>query len=161
MKRPWRWLIIGGVAICIIAMLIGWWLGSGHELTTDANKLIGLGRLAGMVAAITVLLQLLVMSRAPFIENNFDLEELNTFHRYSGYTMVYALVAHLVFLVVGYNMNMHLGLWGQFIYFNTSFDDVLKATAGSIWQLVQLPLYAVACHTKRGIFCILLFTQVF
>lgn len=113
-------------------MLFGWWTGSGQDLTTHSTRLIAIGRLAGIVAAASVLLELLVMSRAPFIEKNFDLEEINEFHRYNGYTMTYALIVHLVFLVMGYGIVNKLGWWPQFLQLNTGFEDVLKATIGSV-----------------------------
>lgn len=113
-------------------MLFGWWLGSGHELSSQATKLVAIGRLAGIIATICVLLELLVMSRAPFIEQNFDLHEINEFHRYLGYTMTFALIAHMMFLTVGYGVTDHLSLWPQFVQLNNQFEDVLKATIGSV-----------------------------
>lgn len=131
MIRIQRSLILGIVAAVIIIMLSGWWLGTGQDLSSHATRLIAIGRLAGIIATISVLLELLVMSRAPFIERNFDLEEINEFHRYNGYTMTYALIVHIVFLVMGYGITSHLGWWPQFLQFNTTFEDVLKATIGS------------------------------
>lgn len=127
---------MGVLAACFCVMVFGWWHVTGQEISSDASKLIAIARLAGIVATGAVLLQLLLMSRAPFIENNFDLEEINTFHRYNGYVMVYALIAHVLFLLVGYRMNTDLGWWPQFVQFNTEFEDVLKATIGSIFFFV-------------------------
>ena len=133
MNQIQRQLVIAIIGTCLLVMLVGWWLGTGQDMASQASRLIAIGRLAGIVATAAVLLELLVMSRAPFIEKNFDLEEINTFHRYNGYTMVFALIAHIVFLVIGYNVNSHIGLFDQFIQFNTGFEDVLKASIGSIF----------------------------
>jgi len=132
MIRTQRWLVLGLIAMVIGLMLFGWWSGTGQDVASQATRLIAIGRLAGIVATISVLLELLVMSRAPFIERNFDLEEINDFHRYNGYTMTYALIAHIVFLVMGYGVTSHLGWWPQFLQLNTAFEDVLKATIGSV-----------------------------
>jgi len=136
MIRIQRYVIISLLAVCFGVMIFGWWHVTGQEISSDASKLIAIARLAGIVATGAVLLQLLLMSRASFIENNFDLEEINTFHRYNGYVMVYALIAHVLFLLVGYRMNTGLGWWPQFVQFNTGFEDVLKATIGSVFFFV-------------------------
>lgn len=127
-----RAFIITTIAITIGVMLFGWWLGSGHGLTSHATKFIAIGRLAGIVATACVLLELLVMSRAPFIEKNFELEEINDFHRYNGYAMTYALITHMLFLTLGYSITSHTTLWSQFWGFTNQFEDVLKAMIGSV-----------------------------
>ncbi len=131
MIRKQRAIILVTIALALGIMLFGWWSGTGHHLTSQSTKLIAIGRLAGIVATAAVLLELLVMSRAPFIERNFDLEEINEFHRYNGYTMTYALLVHIVALVAGYGIVNHLGWWGQFWGFSSEFEDVLKAIIGS------------------------------
>lgn len=125
-------MVLVTISAVLLTMFAGWWLGTGQEISGQASKLIAIGRLAGIVATASVLLELLLMSRAPFIEKNFDLEEINEFHRLNGYTMVYALGVHIVFLVMGYGVNSHLGWWPQFVELNTGFEDVLKATIGSV-----------------------------
>lgn len=132
MIRKQRAFVLISISVILITMLAGWWLGTGQEITGQASKLIAIGRLAGIVATASVLLELLVISRAPFIERNFDLEEIFEFHRYNGFTMVFALVAHMVFLVAGYGVTDNLGWWPQFLQLNTGFEGVLKATIGSI-----------------------------
>lgn len=131
MIRKQRLIIFAIIGISLALMLFGWWSGTGHGLTSHSAKLIAIGRLAGIVATAAVLLELLVMSRAPFIENNFDLEEINEFHRYNGYTMTYALLTHIVFLVMGYGIVDKLGWWNQFWGFTSQFEDVLKTIIGS------------------------------
>lgn len=132
MLRKQRLLVLLVIAAVILTMFAGWLMGTGQDITGQASKLIAIGRLAGIVATASVLLELLLMSRAPFIEKNFDLEEINEFHRLNGYTMVYALCTHVVFLVMGYGVNSHLGWWPQFLQLNTGFEDVLKASIGSV-----------------------------
>ena len=127
-----RFIIFSSVIAVIAVMLYGWWLGSGHELTSQATKLVAIARLAGIVATIAVLLELFMMSRAPFIERNFDLHDILEFHRYIGYTLTIALIIHVTFLTVGYGITDNLSLWPQFLQLNTQFADVFKASIGSI-----------------------------
>lgn len=132
MIRKQRYLVLVVISVIIMAMLAGWWLGTGQDISGQASKLIAIGRLAGIIAAASVLLELLVMSRAPFIERNFDLEEINEFHRYNGFTMIFALVAHMMFLVAGYGVLSNIGWWPQLLQLNSGFEDVFKATIGTV-----------------------------
>ncbi|MFO0882350.1 MAG: ferric reductase-like transmembrane domain-containing protein [Candidatus Saccharimonadales bacterium] len=143
-----RALIITTIVVAVGIMLFGWWLGSGHQLTSHATKFIAIGRLAGIVATASVLLELLVMSRAPFIEKNFELEEINDFHRYNGYTMTYALIVHILFLTLGYSITGHTNLWTQFWGFTNQFEDVLKAIIGSV-VFFTIAIFSMHAMRKR------------
>jgi predicted ferric reductase len=129
--RKKRQFILGAIALVLLIMFYGWLIKSGHTLTTSSERIIAISRLAGIVATAGVLLEFLVMSRAPFIENNFSLEEINEFHRYAGYTIVYSLIVHVVFVTVGYGALDHLSLWRQFWAFPSQFSGLLSALVGS------------------------------
>ena len=117
-------------------MFYGWFIKSGHGLNTSSDRIIAISRIAGIIATAGVLLEFLVMSRAPFIEDNFSLEEINEFHRYAGYTIVYSLIVHIVFVTVGYGALDHFSLWKQFWSFPSQFSGLLSALVGSAALLV-------------------------
>jgi len=129
--RQKRQFILGAITLLLLIMFYGWLIKSGHTLTTSSERIIAISRLAGIIATAGVLLEFLVMSRAPFIENNFSLEEINEFHRYAGYTIVYSLIVHVVFVTVGYGTLDHLSLWRQFWAFPSQFSGLLSALVGS------------------------------
>lgn len=145
-RTLWRITLLSSIGLIISAMLFGWWVSTGSAISSDASKFIAIGRLAGIVATVSVLLELFVMSRAPIVEKNFDLEEVNDFHRYNGYTMTYALLAHVVFLVMGYGVLSHMGWWDQLWGFTSQFEDVLKAIIGSV---VFFAVAVVSLHVVR------------
>ena len=129
--RQKRQFILAAIALVLLVMFYGWLIKSGHTLTTSSERIIAISRIAGIIATAGVLLEFLVMSRAPFIENNFSLEEINEFHRYAGYTIVYSLIVHVVFVTVGYGALDHLSLWRQFWVFPSQFSGLLSALVGS------------------------------
>jgi len=130
--RQKRQFILGAIALLLLIMFYGWLIKSGHTLTTSSERIIAISRLAGIIATAGVLLEFLVMSRAPFIENNFSLEEINEFHRYAGYAIVYSLIVHVVFVTIGYGALDHLSLWRQFWAFPSQFSGLLSALVGSV-----------------------------
>ena len=121
-------------------MFYGWFIKSGHGLNTSSDRIIAISRIAGIIATAGVLLEFLVMSRAPFIEDNFSLEEINEFHRYAGYTIFYSLIVHIVFVTVGYGAIDHFSLWKQFWSFPSQFSGLLSALVGSAALLVAAAL---------------------
>jgi len=129
--RQKRQFILSAVALLLLIMFYGWLIKSGQNLTTSSDRIIAISRLAGIIATAGVLLEFLIMSRAPFIENNFSLEEINEFHRYAGYAIVYSLIVHVVFVTVGYAALDHLSLWRQFWAFPGQFSGLLSALVGS------------------------------
>ena len=135
MKKQ-RQFILTFIAFALLVMFYGWFIKSGHGLNTSSDRIIAISRIAGIIATAGVLLEFLVMSRAPFIEDNFSLEEINEFHRYAGYTIVYSLIVHIVFVTVGYGALDHFSLWKQFWSFPSQFSGLLSALVGSAALLV-------------------------
>lgn len=111
---------------------LGWWLGSGHgTMAMPGERLIAIGRLFGLLATVSILLEVFLMSRIPFMERAFDLHEYVDLHRLTGYAILLAISGHAAFLTLGYAAPGHTGLWQQFLNLNTGYEDVLKATIGT------------------------------
>ena len=72
MKKQ-RQFILTIIAFALLVMFYGWFIKSGHGLNTSSDRIIAISRIAGIIATAGVLLEFLVMSRAPFIEDNFSL----------------------------------------------------------------------------------------
>lgn len=120
------------LAEAFVVMIIGFWLGSMQELSSVANKIVAIGRWMGLVTTFAILLEVLLMSRLPFIEKNFDLDEISQLHRLNGFTILFGVIAHIVFITYGYSMLSKSGLINEFINMNSLIPDVLNATIGTI-----------------------------
>jgi predicted ferric reductase len=121
------------VVVSLVLLLTGWWNGSITTLATMDDRMIAIGRLFGLLAGWSVALEIILMSRIPFIERSFDLQEIVDLHRLNGYSLLFTISAHLAFLLVGYADPSHLSLWSQFWAFNSSqYEDVLWATLGTL-----------------------------
>lgn len=125
-------LFYGGLFATLAMLLWGWWAGSASTLATPGGRLIVLSRLFGLLATYVILLEVLLMSRTPFFERNFDLQEMIDLHRWNGYVVLGGITAHLAFVVLGYAAPGRMGLWHQFVQLNTQYEDVFKATLGTI-----------------------------
>lgn len=125
-------LFYAGLAASLIVLVAGWWLGSSHGLLVAGGRLVVISRLFGLLAAYAILLEVLLVSRVPFFEENFDLEESSELHRLNGYAILLAIVGHVVFVTLGYAAPGHTGIWTEFLRLNTGLEDVFKATLGTI-----------------------------
>lgn len=129
-QRKWFY----GVVIVTLALLfVGWWTGSLAHLVSMSDRLLAIGRLFGLLAGWCVLLEIVLMSRVPFIERSFDLQEAAQLHRLNGYTLLLAIAGHTVFLLAAYAGPLHISWWEQFLAFNGGqYEDVLWATVGTV-----------------------------
>lgn len=125
-------IFYGGLLIVLGITVTGWWLGNYPGLSSDGAQLTAIGRLLGLLAAISILIEVLLVSRWPFIEKNFDLDTNMDLHRLNGFSTAALTIGHILFLTVGYSQTFQIGLLSQFWQFNTGFKDVLIATIGTV-----------------------------
>ncbi len=126
----------------LAAIIIIWWLGSSVLLTNGDNNqlLIAFGRLAGLLGAYLILVQLLLISRWPFIEREFGFDKLNKLHRHLGLGLGFGLLAHPLLLTIGYaGLNGH-SIWFQFFELLISRDGVWQAFIGLLIILLAVIL---------------------
>ncbi|WP_211294664.1 ferric reductase-like transmembrane domain-containing protein, partial [Streptomyces glaucescens] len=67
-----------------------------------SNALIVLGRLAGLYGALLMAFQLLLVARLPWLDRRIGMDRLTLWHRWTGFTLLWTLLAHAVFITLGY-----------------------------------------------------------
>lgn len=128
----------------IATVILLWWQGSSALLLSGGNDaFIASGRLAGLLAQFFILFELVLISRASFIEKTFGFDKLNRLHQMIGYYLIPAIFLHPILLVIGYAQNNGVSFPVQFADFLTNWEDVLSATIGlailGIVGIVSLP----------------------
>ena len=105
-----------------------WWISSGVLLFLNGSEAItALGRLAGLLLAFSVLLQVFLRSRSPLIERLLGFESLNRIHKKNGYAVFTFLILHPVLLLIGYSLQSNVPLYVQLYLFLFTYQGVLKA----------------------------------
>ena len=130
-RRWFRFLFIASMAITVGVVIFDWWMMNQGQLDSDKNKYLVAGRLFGFVAAWSMLLQVVLMSRIPAIEQNIDLQENLKLHKYNGYFTVFGVLGHVLFTVLGYNLKGE-SLVDTFVNMNNDIENILQATIGVI-----------------------------
>ncbi|KAF3468094.1 ferredoxin reductase family protein [Streptomyces sp. Tu 3180] len=67
-----------------------------------ADVLVLLGRLTGLYAALLMAFQLLLVARLPWLDRRIGMDRLTLWHRRLGFGLLWTLLAHAVFLTLGY-----------------------------------------------------------
>jgi len=122
--------VIGLNAVVIGAM----WLRHGglDEIGSVGGLQVAIGQVAGLYAAYLALLQLVLMSRSPWLDQLFGMDRLAWAHRWLGFATVWLIVIHGVFTVVGYALGDGTGVLDELWKILTTYAWVLPATIGAV-----------------------------
>ena len=120
-----RAVLLAGAA----AIVVMWWLDPSpvHGLGAAVTSA---GRLAGLLGAYLVLVQLLLMARLTWFEHAVGFDRLTAWHRGLGTNTVLLLVTHVLLIVEGYSLTDHRGLASTGWRVLSTYPSMLKATAG-------------------------------
>ena len=103
---------------------------TGAELRARGGAATFLGSLTGLVGTYLALLMVLLVSRIPAIERVLGQDGLLRWHRRLAPWPISLLLAHALFITIGYAQAARAGLWHQVGVMLTRYPDVLIATVG-------------------------------
>ncbi|MFH0516117.1 ferric reductase-like transmembrane domain-containing protein [Streptomyces sp. M41] len=92
-----------------------------------SNTLIVLGRLTGLFGALLMAFQLLLVARLPWLDHRIGMDRLTSWHRWTGFGVLWALLAHAVFITFGYAESSSLDPVNQLIDLAETVEGVLRA----------------------------------
>jgi predicted ferric reductase len=124
--HAWTIAVVVGVNALVIA---GMWLRHGGLTNAQGPGAVAtaVGQLTGLFGAFAVLLELLLMSRIGWLERYMGLDRMAVWHRWNGFTAVWLLVAHTVFITLGYTASNGASVLGQTGDFIRHYPDLLMA----------------------------------
>lgn len=134
--KPVQWL-------CALVALNAAWvtdlfvLGHGFEqLGEPGGLLTALGRLTGLYGALALVVQLVLVARLPWLETRLGMDRLTAWHRWTGFWVLWLVLAHLVFITVGYAARDGGTVLGEFgtLVFDT--EDVGLAAIATVLLIV-------------------------
>ncbi|MEI7818862.1 MAG: ferredoxin reductase family protein [bacterium] len=138
MKLTWkqgRWI---GLWLANLALIKIVWaslslkmIGAGY-----APTLMAFSRLAALLAAYTVLVQLWLIGRGRWLERDFGLDRLTRIHRWNGFAAVVLVVMHVSSLVAAQSSILGLQPPATFQYILANYEDTSKAFIAEICLFV-------------------------
>jgi predicted ferric reductase len=117
-----------GNAIVILAM----WVRHGglHSLETPAGIVTAIGEIAALYGTYLVLVQLVLMSRSPWLDQVFGQDRIIAAHRWVGFGAIWLLVAHFIFTTIGFGMADGSGPVAELFSLLGTYPFVLWSAAG-------------------------------
>ena len=118
------------------------WLGSivtvalvapsitGHELLAPGGLATAVGRVTGMVGTYLLMVTVLLVGRIPAVERALGQDTLVRWHRRLGPWVIGLLVAHGLFITLGYAQGLKTGLAHELSVLVTHFPGMLGAVVG-------------------------------
>ena len=146
-KKALWWMLFAGN---LLAILLFWWDASGPMLMSGSSIGVtrALGRITGLLGEFFILMEIVLISRIVPLEQTFGFDKLNKFHRWIGYFIGIAFIAHP--LLIAYAMGNGANLWEQFINVVLADGDYTNAfIALCLFVIVILFSYAIVRKRLR------------
>ena len=138
--------VIGANLVLIVAM----WVRHGglDQLGTVAGLATGVGQLSALLGTAFALLQLLLMSRAPWLDRTFGRDRLTRAHRWVGFATIWLLVGHGLLTTVGFALTEGRSVFGEAWVLISTWEYVLMATV-SLALFIGIAVTSVRLARKR------------
>jgi len=126
--------LLGGNALLIGGM----WIRHGGtlELGSPAGIFTALGELSALYGTYLILIQLVLMSRSPWLDQVFGQDHITDAHKWVGFGAIWLIFGHFIFTTVGYSMSAHTDVVSELISLLFTYPFVL-------WSAVGLALFVV------------------
>lgn len=139
-------LLASANAVVVVCL----WAATGgpadvHDLS---SALTSAGRVAGLLGAYLVLVELLLLARIPLLERLYGFERLAVAHRVNGRLALGLLLTHAVLITAGYTLGDGTSLPGQVGRLITGYPGVITAIAGLALLVAVVVTSAVAVRRR-------------
>ncbi|MEU4876416.1 ferredoxin reductase family protein [Streptomyces sp. NPDC021608] len=101
-----------------------------------SNALVVVGRFAGLYAALLMAFQLLLVARLPWLDRRIGMDRLTNWHRWTGFGLLWTLVAHVVFIAFGYAESSSMNPVSQVVDLAETVEGVFRAVVAMALILV-------------------------
>ncbi|MGW3098223.1 ferredoxin reductase family protein [Streptomyces sp. NPDC001102] len=92
-----------------------------------SNALIVIGRLTGLYGALIMAFQLVLVARLPWLDRRIGMDRLTSWHRWTGFVLLWTLLAHAVFISFGYADGAGVGPVTELVDLAETTEGVLRA----------------------------------
>ena len=82
---------------------------------TGKNPTLTVGKFFGLHAAMIMMVQLLLVSRLPWLDRRIGMDRLTSWHRWVGFALLWTVLTHASIVVLGYARLSGTTLWPTFL----------------------------------------------
>jgi predicted ferric reductase len=122
-------LAVSGNAVLILVL----WVRHGQfpHLTDPAAVLIAVGQLGALLGTYSALVQVVLMSRSPWLDSLFGIDRIAGWHRWLGFATLDLILVHVSLTTTGYAIADGRSLSAQTWAFLTTYPYMLMAYVGT------------------------------
>ncbi len=121
------------VAANLLLITVMWLRHGGLEqVGTVAGTATAAGQLTALLGTFAALLELVLLSRTPWLEQRVGTDRLVGWHRWVGFACVWLITGHFVFTTIGWGAAAGRGVIDEFISLVVDEPYVLMATVGFV-----------------------------
>jgi ferredoxin-NADP reductase len=126
-------LILGcAVAVATLGGVVAWWSSAPSLAGVAPGQLAtSLAQLSGLVASVLICVQLLLISRVPWLVEVIGLGPMASWHRSVGSAVLILIVAHVGLVVVGGMLLDRRTLWSELIIVVAGDPEIVQALVGT------------------------------
>lgn len=130
-RRATAGLVLAATSLVCVAVLLFWWANPvTRETGGPGSVLVELGRSAGMLCAILILVEVTLMARVPVLERRIGTDWLATAHRWLGGYILWLVLVHTVTITIGDAFAVHTSPLHEAAVLVLTYPDVLAGTVG-------------------------------
>ncbi|MFI5841555.1 ferric reductase-like transmembrane domain-containing protein [Catenuloplanes sp. NPDC051500] len=122
-------LFLSGLGASVSLWIFDTQPGAINDLPT---LMLAVGRVTGLIGGYLLFIQLLMMSRASWLEDWVGARDLLRWHRWLGTSLCVSVVAHIVFIVYGYALTAETDVVSQTFTIITTFPKMVEALAATV-----------------------------
>lgn len=148
--RPWvpraaLLTVIGGL-VAVVILLIA--TETSAELSAPGGVLTFVGSATGLIGMYLALVMVLLISRIPFVERILGQDGLVRWHRWLAPWPISLIVAHAVFVTLGYAQAAKSGVFHEIGKLITGYPNLLAATVG-LGLMVMVGIVSIRAIRSR------------
>jgi predicted ferric reductase len=138
--------IVGGNGLLIVAM----WIRHGglQDLGSSSAQWTALGQITALLGTYVAMVQIVLMSRSPWLDQLFGMDRLASWHRWLGFACLWLLAGHTVFTTIGYALGTGSDIAAETWTLATTYPYVLMAWAG-LALLVLVAFTSIRAARRR------------
>jgi predicted ferric reductase len=122
-------VVLGNAAIIVWLWLKGGGISAVHG---TGEAFTSIGRITGLLAAYLLLIQILLLARLPFAEHLAGFDKITIWHRRNGKLCLYLIVAHVLFITIGYAGMDKISVPREVSTLLSSYPGMITATVGTV-----------------------------
>ncbi len=110
----------------------------------DSSPLLSVAKFLGLHAALIMMVQLLLVARLPWLDRRIGMDRLTRWHRWTGFLLLWTVVGHGTFIVLGFARLDGRSAAGTFLDLANVFASLIGICAAAV-------IVAVAAMSVRAV----------